>query len=346
MPASAALRARLRMADMPSWAAPLWLLGRRRRSGERVMTAKAQVVADIATALRVPGYVPTPVEAREQMRNLVALWEKPHPPLGRKQNFTIPGPAGELPARLYASRPEAAGPRPVVCYFHGGGWIQGDLETHDAFCGKLALAADCIVVAVDYRLAPEHKFPAGVEDCLAAWRWLVGHVMTLGGDVDRIAVAGDSAGGNLAAVVAQQTHWAGTPAPLAQVLIYPATDLHFDSASHREFADDPILPRDRVMFYLDWYLNGPEDRADPRASPGLTEDLTGLAPAYVMNCGFDPLRDEAAAYARRLEAAGVECLHREWTGLMHACTILTAVLPEGDFVTAEIGTWLREMFAR
>ncbi len=346
MASPTAARVRLRLAEMPPWLAPLWLLGRRRRSGKRVMAAKAQVVADIATALRVPGYVPTPEEARAKMRNLVALWEKPHPPLPRKEDLTIPGPAGELPARLYASRPEAGGPLPVVCYFHGGGWIQGDLDTHDAFCGKLALAANCLMVAIDYRLAPEHKFPAGVEDCLAAYRWLVGHAMTLGGDVKRIAVAGDSAGGNIAAVVAQQTLWAGEATPLAQVLIYPATDLHFDSPSHQEFADDPILPHDRMLFYIDWYLNGPEDKADLRASPGLAEDLAGLAPAYVMNCGFDPLRDEAADYAHRLQAAGVECLHREWPGLMHACTILTAVLPEGDFVTAEIGTWLREMFAR
>ena len=345
-PSPAATRARLRLAEMPEWLAPLWLLGRRRRSGKRVMAAKAQIVADVATRLRVPGHMPSPSEARAQIRNLVALWERPHPPLPRKEELTVPGPAGPLGARLYAARPAAEGPLPVVAYYHGGGWIQGDLDTHDAFCGKLALAGECLVVALDYRLAPEHKFPAAVEDCLAAFRWLVGNAMGLGGDVGRIAVAGDSSGGNLAAVVAQQTHWAGEPTPFAQVLIYPATDLHFDSPSHREFAADPILPRDRIQFYLEWYLNQAAERADLRASPGLAEDLSGLAPAYVMNCGFDPLRDEAAEYARRLEAAGVETVHREWSGLMHACTVLTAVMPAGDFVIAEIGTWLREVFGR
>ena len=308
------------------------------------MEPKAQLVSEFITSIRVPGYQPTPEEARAQLARMVALMERPHGPLPRKENLTIPGPAGALPARLYAPRPASDGPLPVVAFFHGGGWIQGDLESHDAFCGKLAERADCLVVATEYRLAPEHKFPAGVEDCLAAYRWIVANAGDLGGDPARVAVAGDSAGGNLAAVVAQRIKLEGGPMPAAQVLIYPATDLHFDSASHQEMADDAVLPHDRMQFYLDWYLRGEEDKDDPMASPALSEDLSGLPPALVIACGFDPLRDEAHDYADRLTAAGVETSYREWPGQIHAFTILTAVIPQGEQAIDETAIWLKKAF--
>lgn len=330
---------------LPEGLAALWLLGRRRRSGGRVMDPKAQLVADFITSIRIPGYVPTPDEAREQLRRMVAALERPHPPLARKEDLTIPGPAGDLPARLYGPEPAGRAPLPLIAFFHGGGWIQGDLETHDALCGKLSRRAGALVVAVDYRLAPEHKFPAAVEDCLAAWRWLAAHAAELGGDPARLAVAGDSAGGNLSAVVSQRMAVEQGPMPAAQVLIYPATDMHLQSASHEAMRNDAVIPRERIRFYLGWYLRSEADKDDPLASPALTEDLTGQPPALVVTCGFDPLRDEGRDYAERLTRAGVEASHREWPGQIHAFTILTAVIPQGEACIDEIALWLKRVFA-
>lgn len=344
--ASVPFRARLArcLIHLPEWAARLWLVGRRKRSGARVMDPKAQLVADFITSIRVPGYVPTPGEAREQMRRMVAALERPHPPLARKEDFEIPGPAGPLPARLYGPRPANGVPLPVVAFFHGGGWVQGNLETHDGLCGKLAERAGVVVVAVDYRLAPEHKFPAAVEDCLAAWRWIATNAAGFGGDPARLAVAGDSAGGNLSAVVAQRMAVERGPMPAAQVLIYPATDMHMDTASHEEMRADAVIPRERIDFYLDWYLRSEADKDDPCASPALTEDLGGQPPAMIVTSGFDPLRDEGHAYADRLTEAGVEVSYREWPGQIHAFAILTAVIPQGEACIDEIATWLKRVF--
>jgi len=334
-----------RLMHLPEPLAALWLAGRRRRSGARVMNPKAQLVSDFIVSVRVPGYVPTPTEARAQMRAMVEALERPHPLLARKEEMTIPGPAGWLPARLYAPRQVGGPPLPIVVFYHGGGWIQGDLDTHDALCGKLAARGECIVIAIDYRLAPEHKFPAAVDDCLAAFRWVVQHAIALGGEPERVAVAGDSAGGNLSAVVSQVQAAAGGPMPAAQVLIYPATDLHSQSPSHEEMKADAVIPRERIRFYLDWYLRGEADKDDPRGSPALAADLAGQPPAYVVTCGFDPLRDEGREYAERLAAAGVATVHREWPGEIHAFTILTAVIPEGDACIGEIAEWLKRTLA-
>jgi acetyl esterase len=334
-----------RLMFLPEPLARLWLAGRRRRSGGRVMDAKAQLVADYILTVRVPGFVPTPQQARSQMRLMVDGLDRPHPPLARKEDFDLPGPAGPLPARLYDPRPSTREPAPLLVFYHGGGWIQGDLETHDGLCGKLALGAGSIVVAIDYRLAPEHKFPAAVEDCLAAYRWLATHASALGGDAARMAVGGDSAGGNLAAVVAQGLATEGGPMPAAQVLIYPATDLHFESPSHEEMRNDAVIPRERILFYLDWYLSSPAERDDPRASPALAANLAGQPPAYVVTCGFDPLRDEGRAYAERLRGAGVAVEHREWPGQIHAFTVLTEAIHEGESCIAEIARWLKRTLA-
>jgi acetyl esterase len=237
-----------------------------------------------------------------------------------------------------------SGSLPVLAFFHGGGWVQGDLESHHALCTKLARQADCLVAAIDYRLAPEHKFPAGVEDCLAAYRWLAANAGEIGGDPARIAVGGDSAGGNLAAVVSQRMAVEGGPLPAGQVLIYPGTDMHMSGASHQEHSADPVIPRERILWYLEQYLRHAADKDDPAASPLLAEDLTGQPPTMVITGGFDPLRDEGRAYADRLTDAGVETSYREWPGQIHAFMVLTRVIPQGDKAIAEAALWLRKVF--
>ena len=181
--------------------------------------------------------------------------------------------------------------------------MQGGLDTHHGACGKLAAWSGCQVLAVDYRLAPEHKFPAGLEDCLAAWRWLVANTAMLGADPERLAIGGDSAGGNLAAAVCQALV-GGEPAPAAQLLVYPSLDLGWQLPSHRELADAHVLPRIRALWYGDLYLSSLEQAADVRASPLWADDLQGQPAAMIVTAGFDPLLDDGCRYAERLEAAG------------------------------------------
>jgi acetyl esterase len=317
-----------------------FLDGHRISRGERTMDPKAQIVGEFVKSIRVPGYFPPLPELRQQLRTMVTLMDEPAPPIARVADTSIPGPAGAIPARVYDAT--GAGPaRPAVAYFHGGGWVQGDLETHHGLCARLALGSGALVVAVDYRLAPEHPFPAAVEDCLAAYRWLRSHGGEIGVDPTRVAVAGDSAGGNLAAVVCQQAKAAGEPPPACQVLIYPATDFAIDTPSHRELEDAHIIPRDRILWYADQYLPGGVDRLDPRASPLRAADLAGQPPALVITAGFDPLRDEGHAYADRLRASNVDVVHREYPGQIHAFVSLTKAIPQGLACAGEIADFLR-----
>jgi acetyl esterase len=320
-----------------------FLDGHRIRLGTRTMDPKAQIVGEFVKSIRVPGYFPPLPELRQQLRTMVTLMDEPAPALPRIEDIRIPGPAGALPARVYA--PSAGAALPAVAYFHGGGWVQGDLETHHGLCARLARHAGVLVVAVDYRLAPEHKFPAAVEDCLAAYRWLRARGRDLGADSDRVAVAGDSAGGNLSAVVSQLAAAAGTPMPSCQVLIYPAVDFSLETDSHRELADGHVIPRDRIVWYMEQYLRSVADQADLRASPLRAASLAGQPPTLIVTAGFDPLRDEGQAYADRLRQAGVEVVHREYAGQIHAFVSLTKAIPEGLACTLEIADYLRRRLA-
>lgn len=315
--------------------------GHRVRLGSRVMDPKAQIVGEFVKSIRVPGYYPPLPELRQQLRTMVTLMDEPAPALPRIEDIRIPGPAGDIPARLYSARP-AREPRPTVAYFHGGGWVQGDLETHHGLCARLAEHADVVVVAVEYRLAPEHKFPAAVEDCLAAYRWLRTRGDDVGADTARVAVAGDSAGGNLSAVVSQLSPSAGVPLPTCQVLIYPAVDFSLDTGSHRELADGYIIPRDRILWYSEQYLRDESDKADVRASPLRAASLAGQPPAMIVTAGFDPLRDEGRAYAEALRRAGVDVVYREFSGQIHAFVSLTRTIPQGMACTLEIADYLRK----
>src|SRR5713101_3398327 len=319
-----------------------FLDGHRISRGGRTMDPKAQIVGEFIKSIRVPGYFPPLPELRQQLRTMVGLMDEPAPALPRIEDIHIPGPAGAIGARVYDPGAASTSLRPVVAYFHGGGWVQGDLETHHGLCARLAQRSGALVVAVDYRPAPEHKFPAAVEDCLAVYRWLRSHAGELGGDPARVGLAGDSAGGNLAAVVSQLAARAGEPVPACQVLIYPAVDFALDTPSHRELEDGHVIPRDRILWYMEQYLRGDADRADLRASPLRATDLAGQPPTLVITAGFDPLRDEGQAYAERLRAAGVDVVHREYAGQIHAFVSLTRAIPQGMACTLEIGDYLRE----
>jgi acetyl esterase len=331
--------------SIPPMLMPLWLGARRRHSNGQVIDAHAQILGEYLVAMRPPGYDPTPDEAREQLRTMIAIADQPGPSLARVENHTIPGPAGEIPVRVYAPRRIDEGPLPVLCYIHGGGFVIGDLDSYDNVCSKLAAWADCLVVSVDYRLAPEHKFPAAPEDCVAAYKWLTENAADLGGDKDRIAIAGDSAGGNLSAVVCQIVAADGGPQPCLQVLIYPATDLRNISRSHKQMSDAFVLPKDRIDWFMGHYLRNDEDRSNPLASPLLATDLSGLAPAYLVTCGFDPLHDEATDYAARLNEAGVEATVREFKNQVHGFTFLTRLIPDGTICLSEIALALKTGFA-
>ena len=313
------------------------------RLGGRVMDPKAQVIAEFIKTIRVPGYFPPLPELRQQLVTMTQLLDEPAPALSRKEDIKIPGPAGDIPARLYSDAGDGAAP-PILAYFHGGGWVQGDLETHDGLCARLAQWSGAMVVAFDYRLAPEHPYPAAVEDCLAGYIWLRQHGAELGGDPSRVAVAGDSAGGNLSAVVCQQAPRAEAELPSFQVLIYPGTDFTMGTASHSELEDAPVIPRDRIEWYMQQYVPRDSDLKDPRLSPYFAADLEGQPPALIISGGFDPLRDEARAYADKLTAFGCDVVYHEYPGQIHAFVSLTKAIPQGRAATREIADYMRRQF--
>jgi acetyl esterase len=237
-------------------------------------------------------------------------------PIGAVTNRKITGPAGPIPLRFYTPE-NLTGTAPALVFYHGGGFAMGDLESHDGLCRYLAEQAQVRVISVDYRLAPEAQFPAGVDDSIAAWKWIVENADGLGIDRARIAVGGDSAGGNLAAVIAQEMVHSGGPVPAFQLLIYPVTDFSQKSASRRTFAQGYFLTEELMDIFESAYLAGDEDLKDPRLSP-LYGDVTGLPPAYVVTAGFDPLRDEGEAYAAKMAEAGVKVEQVRESGLIHS----------------------------
>jgi acetyl esterase len=253
----------------------------------------------------------------------------------------IPGPAGELPVRAY--RPQGAtGALGALVYFHGGGFVLGSIESHDAICRQLAVDAGCAVFSVDYRLAPEHKFPAAVDDAFAATQWVREHAAKLGVDPARLAVGGDSAGGNLAAAVALLAKRHGGPALAFQLLLYPVADLRsIDTPSYLENAKGYFLTRSGMVWFREHYLARLEDRHDPLASPLACSDLSGLPPALVITAEYDPLRDEAEALARLLQAAGVPCTLTRYDGAIHAFISMYAFLDCGRAALREATGALR-----
>ncbi|TQM02113.1 alpha/beta hydrolase [Pseudonocardia kunmingensis] len=275
----------------------------------------AALLQTMAEAGAPPMAEGTPDAGRAQFLALTAGARSPEQvvPVASSEDRTVPGAEGELRARVY--RPEGEGPFPTVVFFHGGGWVIGDLDTHDNMARTICRGSRALVVAVDYRLAPEHPFPAATADAVAAARWVAGHLDELGGD-RRLAVAGDSAGGNLAAVVAQQLHADGT-AVTAQFLVYPAVDAAGEYPSRTENGQGYFLEQATMDWFYGHYAGAWDDAKDPRLSPLHAADLSGLPPALIVTAEFDPLRDEGAAYGEALRAAGVEAEVRCHAGMIH-----------------------------
>jgi acetyl esterase len=267
----------------------------------------------------------TPSQARARIRAGAAAAAGPKQSQPTVEDLAIPGPAGPIPARFYEPAGMGIEDRPLIVYFHGGGWTIGDLDTCDSVCRFLALNVPATVLSVGYRLAPEHPFPAAVDDALAAFNWAATDNIRLGVDPQRIAVAGDSAGGNLAAAVGLLASEGDGPSPALQALIYPVTDAVGGQRSRDEFAKGFLLTKADMDWFEHHYLPPGCDQADPRVSMLRAENLSDLAPAYVVTAGFDPLRDEGEAYAARLQEAGVPVVLRRHPGLIHGFANMTEV---------------------
>jgi acetyl esterase len=266
----------------------------------------------------------------------------PRPEVASVEDLEVPGPAGPVPIRVY--RPSEERELPVLVYFHGGGFAICSIETHDPTCRELANAAGCAVVSVGYRLAPEHRFPAAPEDCYAALSFVARHAEALGGDPARIAVGGDSAGGNLSAVVALLARDRGGPVLCHQLLVYPVTNHAFETASYRENAHGPLLTREMMQAFWSYYLASEEDGQSPYASPLRAPDLSGLPCAHVITAEYDPLRDEGEAYADRLAAAGVPVRVRRYEGMVHGFFGFTAQIDRAGEAVADAARELRRAF--
>ncbi|MEV2219295.1 alpha/beta hydrolase [Nocardia vinacea] len=281
----------------------------------------------------------TPEQAREGWRRQIALLGEPEP-VANTENRTVPGIGG---LRIYT--PDGEGPFPALVFFHGGGFMLGDLDTHDGLCRGLANGAECVVVSVDYPLAPEHKFPAAPDACFTATQWVAEHAASIGVDATRIAVGGDSAGGNLAAVVAHMARDNGGPALTFQLLIYPDLDFRRTNFSITEYAGKyGNISRDAQHWFMDSYLNSSEEKLYPRVSPLLAPDLAGLPPALIVTAEYDALRDEGEEYGQRLEEAGVPVTVARYPGMIHE--FVRHPFDDSKRARLDAATALRKAFAR
>ncbi len=304
---------------------------------------QAQKLVDAMAALNLkPVEDSTPEEARESMRTRTAGLG-PFEEVAAVSEHRVPVQGGLITVRLYS--PGGAGPHPVLVFYHGGGWVIGDLDTHDGICRSLTNAAGCVVASVDYRLAPEAKYPAAAEDSYAALRWLVANAAGLGIDPRRVAVGGDSAGGNLSTVVALMARDRGGPALVSQVLIYPVTNHDLDTGSYRENATGFVLTREAMRWFWRHYLARAEEGREPYASPLMAPSLAGLPPALLITAEHDPLRDEGEAYADRLRDAGVLVTLIRYDGMFHGFLRMTRFLDKARAAVDEVGGSLRKAFA-
>jgi acetyl esterase len=279
-----------------------------------------------SSASATPLWTLSPEAARAEYRRTLAKTEIVPPAIGEAVDLTIAGPGGPMRLRRYIAAPRGPEARAAVLYMHGGGCVLGDIDTHDIFCRTLCHDTRATVFSLDYRLAPEHPFPAAVEDTVAALRWLSREAAAMGLDPKRIAIAGDSAGAGLAAVALHETKGELEAPVRAQALIYPALDLRGRLPSRKELAQQFPIPRDMIDWFFDRYFGLAWPCADPRAIPSLYEDYSGLPPALIITAGHDPLRDEGAEYAERLSAAGVDVQYACREGTIHSFMTMGRVL--------------------
>ncbi len=308
------------------------------------MPLDAQSRAVLDELNKLPGFhTMPPVEGRRFFDKLFETKGEPEP-VGNVENRSIPGPAGNIPVRIYT--PKGAGPFPMLVYFHGGGWVLGSLESWDAPCRMLTNLVGCIMVSVDYRLAPEHKFPKPLEDCYAATQWVADNAASINGDPARIAIGGDSAGGNLAAAVALMARDHGKPRIAYQLLVYPVTDAAMNTGSLASCADGYLLTREMMAWFWKQYVRDNADRAHPYASPLRAQNLRGLPPALVITAEFDPLHDEGEAYAARMREAGVPVTCTRYDGTIHGFFLMSSVLDQGKKAVAAAVSGLKAAFKK
>jgi acetyl esterase len=304
-------------------------------------------VAAVLEKIRLAGnpeyWQMTPAQARDWHNRKAGILDIKPKPVHAVVDRSILGPEAEIPIRIFT--PRASGDAlPVVVWLHGGGHVVGSLDSYDALCRQMALSADCIVVSIGYRLAPEHKFPAGVVDSFAALQWSAAHAIDFGGDARRVAIGGDSAGANLAAVCAILARDAGAPALRFQLLVYPRTAPDEEFKSHHDFAEGYMLTRKTILWFHDHYRASPEDRRDFRYAPLICPDLSRLPPALVIIGEFDPLRDDAIAYARRLEEAGNDVELADYPGMVHPFFSMGGAIDAGRAAMEQACQALRRAF--
>ena len=300
------------------------------------------IQAALSSAAGLPAYHELPIALARAQAKLGYPKRAEPVAVGEVTDLQIPGPGGPLPLRIY--RPVMQGPSPIVVFFHGSGFVILDLDTHDDICRRLCAGASCIVVSVDYRLAPENKFPAAPEDCLAATRWVAAHAGEFGGDASRIVVAGDSAGGCLAAVTAQRIRDEGGPPLRGQLLWYPVTDYPTTIPdSYLAYGSGFGLTQAGIQWYWDQYLADPSEASHPHASPMRAASAAGLPSAYVLVAEYDVLRDEGEAFARRLVDGGVDTVTRRWATVNHGFLKYTGVIADADAAIADACAWLKSV---
>jgi acetyl esterase len=284
-----------------------------------------------------------PPEARAQSAANRAAVQPDPLPMQSVEDMRVPAPHGAIPLRVFKPltlpKTDLA---PGLVYYHGGGWVIGDLDGYDVVCREIATKANLVVVSVDYRLAPEHKFPAAVDDCIAATDWVARGATKLGIDPEQLFVGGDSAGGNLAAVISMHARDNSGPSIKGQVLVYPVTDLAMTHASHHDPETGVLLTHSLMRWFRDHYLTDHKQIDDWRASPLRMSNLKGLPPAFVLTCGADPLHDEGEDFARRLKHAGVKVTHVNYPGQFHAFLTMGRLLPEATRLVGEIADWLKQ----
>lgn len=299
---------------------------------------QAQNVLDVVASLNLPpNHTVSAVEARA---NAKMRPRAKGPEVAKVQDRTIPGPGPDIPVRIYT--PAGPGPFPILAWFHGGGWVVGDLDSADGTARQLTVGANCVTVSVDYRLAPETKFPGASDDCYAAIVWAAEHAAELNGDTTRLAVGGDSAGGNLAAAVSLMARDRQGPALAFQLLVYPVTDRNFTTASYTNNADGYLLSKASMEWYWDHYLSDPSHASNPYAAPLQAPDLSGLPPALVITAEYDPLCDEGEAYGARLKAAGIPTVCTRYDGMIHGFFGMWGALDQGKLAIDEASTALRK----